>query len=154
ENALSRANGSFLAVGSENPRASSEGIWPQESWIGPVPDNLQCQFIGGRDDNGKPFEAFVCGEAPFGGGVGWGSGQSPYKSSRPACETGVFHTTVTNNTNRLIPLDAVITVHGVEAPWTLTSTLLVPLAPGASRTFPGCPDNVRTCRATAKWENP
>ena|SRR5262245_29224993 len=68
------------------------------------------------------------------------------------CVTGTSTSEVTNNTKTKIPEDAVITLHGVEAPCTQTAS--GPLAPGKSVKLPGCPNTVKTCRATAKWEFP
>jgi len=68
------------------------------------------------------------------------------------CVTGISTSEVTNTTKTNIPEDAVITLHGVEAPCTQTAS--GPLAPGKSVKLPGCPNAVKTCRATAKWEFP
>jgi hypothetical protein len=106
-----------------------------------------------RPQLGCEFNAsghLICGDTPFGGGVDLGGIVPEYRVKPLACETGVFHTSVTNNTKSTIPPQAVITVHGVEAPCTFTGS--GPLAPGQSRSFAGCPEKVLTCRASAKWE--
>jgi len=73
----------------------------------------------------------------------------PFKVLTLACSTGVFHTTVTNNTNTAVPDVATITAHGREA--VCSFTVKGPLAPGKSINLPGCPEPVRTCVASAKW---